>query len=68
MPIAILVFIFFLSQGGNYASLVHRAPASSHAANRFERVQQKWAPVLRKAIKLARIAYTYPRTRSNLLS
>jgi hypothetical protein len=27
----------------------------------LERVQQKWEPVLRKAIKLARIAYTYPR-------
>jgi hypothetical protein len=30
-----------------------------------ERVQQKWTPVLREAIKLAQIAYTYLRARSN---
>jgi hypothetical protein len=35
---------------------------------KIERDRQKWKPVLRKAIKLAQIAYTYLRTRSNLLS
>jgi hypothetical protein len=52
------------------------SPQKMRPSKEIERVQQKacpgldpgWEPVLRQAIKLARIAYTYPRTRSNLLS
>jgi hypothetical protein len=36
-------------------------PDSTFPESALERDQKKWEPVLRKAIKLARMAYTYPR-------